>query len=60
MRLRTRPQSDGSAHFRPFLLKRGAKDGGAKVGAERSLQMCLLVSAGEQVHQGGAAVSQTD
>lgn len=53
------PTSDGSVHFLPFQKERG-EDGGGKVEAERSLQMRIFVSGGEQVHQGGAAVSETD
>ena len=43
-----------------FQKKRGAEDGGGKVEAERSLQMRIFLPAGEQVHQGGSAVSETD
>lgn len=37
-----------------------AEDGGAKLDAQWSFQMRVLVSAGEQVHQGRATVPQTD
>lgn len=53
------PTSDGSVYFLPFQTERG-KDGGAKLDSQWSLQMRVFVSAGEQVHQGGPAVSETD
>lgn len=49
---------EASAHF-PSRKERG-EDGGAKVEAERSLQMRIFLSGGEQVHQGGSAVYETD
>lgn len=54
MRLRTCPQVKAW-----FTSSRG-EDGGAELEAERSLQVRVLVPAGEQVHQGGSAVSETD
>lgn len=53
------PTSDGYVYVLPFQKKRG-EDGGAKLDTERSLQMRVFVSAGEQVHQGCPAVSETD
>lgn len=53
------PTSDGPVHFLPFQKERG-EDGGAKPNNEWSLQMRVFVFAGEQVHQGGSAVRETD
>lgn len=53
------PTSDANVDFRAFQEERG-EDGGAENDTQRSLQMRVLVSAGEQVHQGGPAVSETD